>query len=129
MTISEKELSQHVVSLARMLGWKVARWPTWRPTGTDPGVPDLLLVRDGVILLIELKAEKGKLSEAQKEWLEASGGQILVYRPQDWFSGMVERLLRHGDVHAHCADEYHRCGDGGGPGEAHRYGDARAVDA
>ena len=119
--ISEKELSQHVVNLAKMLGWKVARWPTWRPTGTDAGVPDLLLVRDGVILLIELKAASGRLSEAQEAWLEASGGQILVYRPDDWFSGEIERLLRHGDPHAHCADEYHRCGDGGGPGVAARY--------
>jgi hypothetical protein len=117
-SITEKELSQWTLDLARLLGWKVARWPTWHSTGTDSGVPDLLLAREGVVLLVELKRETGKLSPAQEEW--AQHAPVLVYKPSDWLSGEIERVLRHG-VHAHCADEFHRCGDGGGPGEAHRY--------
>jgi hypothetical protein len=93
-SVSEKELSQWVVDLARLLQWKVARWPTWHSTGTDSGVPDLLLARDGVVLLIELKREGGKLSPAQEEW--AAHAPVLVLRPSDWLSGEIERVLRHG---------------------------------
>lgn len=100
-SISEKELSQFVVDLARLLGWKVARWPTWRATGTDPGVPDLLLVRNGRLIFAELKTEKGKVSEAQEDWLNdlsvaAMGADVELYiwRPSSWLSGEIEKVLR-----------------------------------
>ena len=104
--ISEKELSQHVVNLAKMLGWKVARWPTWRPTGTDAGVPDLIMVREGQVLFVELKAEKGKLTPAQEDWAYQIDGAYhgsadaypwrpwyYVWRPADWFGGKIDAVL------------------------------------
>lgn len=95
--ITEKQLSQHVVSLARALGWKVARWPTWRSTGTAPGVPDLLLARRGRVILAELKAERGALRPEQEEWARAvlgSGAEWCVWRPARWLSGEIEADLR-----------------------------------
>lgn len=98
-SMTEKALSQHVVNLARMLGWRVARWPTWRATGTDPGVPDLVCARDGRAVFFELKREDGKLSDAQYEWIKALGdnmgrAEVYVVRPSDWLAGKVDTVLR-----------------------------------
>lgn len=99
-SMSERDLSQHVVSLARVLGWKVARWPTWRATGTDPGVPDLIMARNGVVILAELKAVGGKLSPAQEAWASAiADGPVesaiyYLWTPEHWLNGGIEDVLR-----------------------------------
>jgi hypothetical protein len=91
-SVSEKEFSGWVVDLARLLQWRVARWPTWHSTGTDSGVPDLLLARDGVVLLVELKREAGKLSLPQQDW--AQHALVYVWRPSQWLDGTIEKVLR-----------------------------------
>ena len=112
--MTERELSQAVVDLARALGWLVARWPTWRPTGTDPGVPDLLMLhgesahprwhaayKPARIIVAELKTEKGRLSAAQHAWLDVLADAayesverhniiVCVWRPSDLLSGRIE---------------------------------------
>lgn len=104
-SMSERDLSQHVVNLARMLGWLVHRDPTWRATGADPGYPDLTLIRDGKVWFIELKTERGTVTDAQRRWgshITVSGKlapsrwrpSYRVYRPSDWLSGTIERVLR-----------------------------------
>jgi len=120
-TMSEKTLSQRVVERARARGWKVARWPAWRATGTDPGVPDLLLARGGVVIFAELKTQKGTLSPAQGDWFnelqlvqEAIMGfsglpyeprankipaqcaaifGVYIWRPMDLLDGSLEEVL------------------------------------
>ena len=48
-----------------------------------------MLARDGVVLLIELKSEKGEISPGQKEWHKAVQGDGIVtaswfvFRPSD----------------------------------------------
>jgi hypothetical protein len=37
----------------------------------EPGFPDLVLVRGETLWLVELKADRGKLSAAQREWYDA----------------------------------------------------------
>lgn len=80
-----------VVQLAELHGW---RW--WHDNDSrrnKSGFPDLVLVRDGVLIFAELKTEKGRVSPAQTEWLAAlelvghdSVGvvQVHVWRPRDW---------------------------------------------
>lgn len=92
---TERELSDAIVDAARKLGWLVARWPTWRATGTYAGVPDLLLARGGRCLHIELKTEKGRLSEHQEAWRAAlPEADYRLYRPSDWVGGIIEEELR-----------------------------------
>src|SRR5690242_11989769 len=79
-SVTERELSQWCVDLAHTLGWRVARWPTFRATATDPGVPDLLLARDGMLLAVELKTDAGRLSEHQEAWIAAAGVYATVWR-------------------------------------------------
>ena len=93
--LSEKAFSQQVYDLARLLGWVIVRFPTWRPTGTTPGFPDIMAVRRGRIILAELKAEDGKLTPAQRKWLwtlAEAGAEVYVFKPSMW--PQVERVLR-----------------------------------
>lgn len=69
LAITEKQFSQQVVDLARLLGWKVYR--QWTSIHSPKGFPDLTMVREDRLVFAELKSEQGKLTEAQAEWLEA----------------------------------------------------------
>lgn len=101
--ITEKQLSDNIVSLARMLGWLVHRDPTWRATGADPGYPDLTLVRERQVIFAELKSEKGSLTDDQWAWVNALVGiavdthpvvRMCVWRPSQWLDGTIEAVLR-----------------------------------
>ncbi len=97
--ISEADLLRSVIELAHIFGWKVqhtrpARLGNgqWRTAiQGDAGGPDLTLARHGVFILAELKSEHGKLSPEQQEWQEAG---VLLWRPGDWLSGNIEKILR-----------------------------------
>lgn len=81
--VTEREWQQQVVRLARTLGWTV--WHCHDARRTVPGLPDLILIRDRVVF-VELKTERGRLSDAQAEWqrrLEAAGAETHVWRPSD----------------------------------------------
>jgi hypothetical protein len=75
--LTEKEWQAQVVSLAKQMSWKI--YHPYRSDRSEPGWPDLCLVRDR-FLAIELKTEKGKLSDAQKDWIRALlNAQVEVY--------------------------------------------------
>ena len=81
--LTEKEWQAQVVELARTLGWR--HYHTYRSKRSPSGFPDLVLVRDRVVFL-ELKREKGKLTDDQKGWLralEAAHAEAYVVRPRD----------------------------------------------
>ncbi len=88
--LSERDFTTKVIDRAKAMGWKVfhprpARTAHgWRTAGqgTPQGFPDLSLAQDGVVLFVELKSQKGKLTDEQKDWLLHTNGA--VWRPQDW---------------------------------------------
>jgi len=103
-SMSEADLQQNVISLARAQGWLVAHF---RPGMTKrgnwvtavqydaAGFPDLVLVKDRVIY-VELKAELGKLTDVQEVWMSAlnhAGEDTFVWRPSHWMNGTIERVL------------------------------------
>ena len=101
--LSEKQLSQCIVDLAQLLGWRSYR--TWRSLHSPAGFPDLVMVRKGQLIFAELKSDKGRLTPAQQEWLDAlhevgdynDSVRTYLWRPADWFAGRVdEALLDHG---------------------------------
>jgi len=55
---------------------------------TDPGFPDLVLVRAGRLVVVELKSESGRVTSAQLAWLSdlssVPGLEIFLWRPSDW---------------------------------------------
>lgn len=102
---SEDELQTRIISLARATGWKVAHFRKARTKrgwvtpvqGDGKGFPDLLMVRRDRQLVAELKSEKGIVDIEQLGWLDAlaaTGTPALIWRPRDWLSGEIERVLR-----------------------------------
>lgn len=98
---SEAHFTQRVIQTARWHGWKVTHF---RPSRTqsgrwatavqgDIGSPDLLLARDGDVLLAELKTDTGRLRPEQREWLAHLGDRAVVWRPRDW-DAVLTRLAR-----------------------------------
>ena len=85
LTLTEAEFQEMIVDRARALSWRVHhdRGDYRQSIAGDPGFPDLCLARDGVVLFVEVKAEKGKTTPAQDAWIEALPG-ALVARPSDW---------------------------------------------
>ncbi len=92
----ESDYQRRIIDLAKTCGWRVMHIrdaPTRSGgyatpvTADGKGWPDLTLCRGADLLFIEVKAAKGKLSEAQERWLDAlaaTGAEVFVCRPSDW---------------------------------------------
>ena len=70
--VTEKAFESQVKDLAKLFGWKyyhpfLSKW-------SERGYPDITLVKeneDGTasLLFLELKSERGKVTEAQQQWI------------------------------------------------------------
>lgn len=106
--ITERAFMAQVVTYARLMGWTV-----WHDEATNAarrcsscgtvrrtprnaaGLPDLILVRRPRVVWAELKSERGKLSDEQRDWIDAllgCGQEMFVWRPSDW--SVIEKVLR-----------------------------------
>lgn len=125
--ISEAELQAAIVEYAQRSGWLVNWIPDWMFSlavksmargrrgdrqWSPPGFPDLVLMqglrdqREPVrLIFVELKSEKGVFREPQQDWLLAlirvPGIEVYAWRPEDWTSGTVERVLQNGPMPDH----------------------------
>src|SRR3990167_5240904 len=95
---------RQVIELAKLMGWMVhhdrtvmersGKWAT--PIQGDPGFPDLVLARNGRVLFVELKRERGKLTAEQQNWrwaLGRVGRNAHIWYPSMWDS-IVELLAK-----------------------------------
>ena len=84
--VKEKDFQKAVVRQARAWGWRVHY--TTISYRSQPGWPDLFMVRGDRLLAVELKTMKGKVSDEQEAWLavlEATGKvETEVWRPDSW---------------------------------------------
>jgi hypothetical protein len=106
--LSERGFEQQVIAYATLMGWHV-----WKDRATNAprrcdacgselhvarnpaGWPDLVLIRRPRIVFLELKAQRGGLTDAQAACigeLTACGQEVYLARPSDW--SKLERLLR-----------------------------------
>lgn len=83
---TERGFSAAVIALARLHKWLV--YHTRLSLGSEAGFPDLVLVRPGDVLFIELKTMTGKLTPAQQHWqdvlAQCPGVEVAIWRPSDW---------------------------------------------
>jgi spermidine/putrescine-binding protein len=92
--VKEKDWLAQVRQLARLHGWRV--FHAYDPILTDPGFPDLVLVRERVIFA-ELKGPRGRVSERQWEWIDAlmaAGAEVYIWHPDD-IDEVIETLREH----------------------------------
>lgn len=98
--MSEADFQKRVLDLAKLCRWRAVhirpvaigngRWAT--PYQGDAGLPDLILARDGRVILVELKTDTGKPSLDQKAWLTAAGLNGYLWSPKDWAA--IETTLK-----------------------------------
>lgn len=90
--ITEKAWMGTVLDAARLYGWEA--YHTYDSRRSQPGFPDLILVRGPRMLVIELKTERGKVSPAQVDWLarleDVREVSVMVARPSQWDDVLVE---------------------------------------
>lgn len=101
--INEREFQDQLIELARLFNWRVVHFRPartihgWRTPvqGDGKGFPDTLLLREGRLIVAELKADKGKPTIEQEAWLDswkAVGAESYVWRPGDLED--IVKLLR-----------------------------------
>ena len=108
--MTEAEFQRAVIDLAIMCGWRVhhartvqdaaGRWQT--AISGHPGFPDLVLAHHTKgVLYVELKAERGRLSEWQQRWQQAlePTGRYRLWRPIDWPT--ISSTLQRGPTATH----------------------------
>lgn len=96
---TEAEFMGQVIELAQLRGWRVHHtrpaWTSkgWRsPIQGSVGFPDLVLVRKcgkyARVILAELKSDKGRLTDEQREWIRllegCKGVETYIWRPRMW---------------------------------------------
>lgn len=93
--MSEAALQENVAAAARVMGWMA--YHTYRSTRSEPGFPDWVFLKGNRMVVAELKSTTGKTTAAQEQWLAAfrlvPGCEAYVWRPWDWLSGDVMRVL------------------------------------
>ena len=82
--ITERQWQEQVEELAAMLGWK--KYHTWNSIKSDPGFPDLVLVRPPRLIFAELKVDGKKPDARQLAWLDdvrECGVQSYLWYPEE----------------------------------------------
>ena len=99
-SMTEAQLKERVLTLAHAAGWRIYHRPArYQRNGGGSGYPDLTLARHGQVIWIELKADKGVMSDAQVAWSDALGeARCHVIRSEDIESGRIGRLLANGTL-------------------------------
>ena len=96
--VKEADFQAAVIELAELQGWRVFHPHDSRKS--QPGFPDLTMVRDGRLIFAELKTNTGKITADQAIWLSdlsyvakiAQGNistrhpvmAVKVWQPSDW---------------------------------------------
>jgi len=107
VTQSEKDFSSFFEDALRLYGWRFFHqrpaYERGRPRNAqtgDPGFPDYVCAKNGRVLFVELKSDKGRVSPNQRAWLDAIMPvdspftyvrSAHVFRPKDW-DAVVELL-------------------------------------
>lgn len=91
---TEAEFQNAVIHLALLAGWQVmhvrasiSRGGRWATTTSIPGWPDLVILGHHQALFIELKSERGRLTNEQSQLLDQlrdAGLDARCWRPADW---------------------------------------------
>ena len=93
---TEDEFRASVVDMATRFKWRVYHVLDSRKSiKQGNGFPDLVLLRRGQLMFVELKTKDGRLEPKQVEWrdeLREAGQDWRLWRPADMDA--IERILR-----------------------------------
>lgn len=102
---SEKGFQEAVLAFARLHDWLC--YHTHDSRRSEPGFPDLCMVKNGLLIFAELKVGRNGLSPAQRKWVDRLTDvqtdacvdhqepvRVYVWYPDDWET--IERVLGRG---------------------------------
>ena len=92
--MSEKELQALIIELAELKGWLV--YHTHDSRRSNPGFPDLCMVKWKRVVFAELKTQKGRRTPKQIVWgesLQLSDAEYYLWRPLDWLDRTVAKVI------------------------------------
>lgn len=96
--IPEKAFQASLVRLARLLDYHV--YHPFDSRRSEAGFPDLVLLRPPRLIFVEVKSERGRVTEAQRAWLDALRGcpsvEAYVWRPSD--ADRAYQILQRGEA-------------------------------
>jgi VRR-NUC domain len=91
---TEAGFQRFVVEAAELYGWR--EYHTFDSRRSQPGFPDLVLVRRPRVIFAEVKTDKGLLSGAQADWLDdldqCQRVETYIWRPA--LRGLIVDVLR-----------------------------------
>ena len=98
VAVEEADFQAAVIELAELQGWRV--YHTHDSRGSQPGFPDLTMVRRQRLIFAELKCEDGYPTDEQTAWLtdlgrvadeiqqnsiiSPTGLEVYLWHPSDW---------------------------------------------
>jgi Holliday junction resolvase len=86
--VTETDIRRQIQDYLRIRGWFV--FYILQGLGAYKGIPDLIAVKNGRVLFIELKTPRGRQSDYQRKFqanLEAAGGEYVLCRGVDDLQG------------------------------------------
>lgn len=89
--ITEKAWMAQVIELAQRLKWAV--YHTHDSRRSAPGFPDLVMLRDGRMIVCELKTLRGKLTDDQRFWLDQFAQCDGVERVEVWRPNQLQEIV------------------------------------
>lgn len=90
-SMKEKDFQEQVKYVARSHGWLV--YHTHDSRRSEPGFPDLVMVRDDEVIFVELKSETGRVSPSQRKWLDALSNARRVRVPPVWRPSDMDDIM------------------------------------
>lgn len=66
---TERQLQDTLWTCAKRCGWDA--YHTHDSRRSEPGFPDLVCVKQGRILFLEIKKQRGRVSPEQRRWIDA----------------------------------------------------------
>jgi hypothetical protein len=85
--VPEKAFMEQIRQEARMAGWLT--YHTHNSQRSEPGWPDLALIKERRLVFIETKKQTGKVTAEQQRWIDElntvdGAVEAYVFRPSDW---------------------------------------------
>jgi VRR-NUC domain len=83
-SMTEKQFEGRLVEIAEAFGWD--HYHPWLSIHSPTGWPDEAFLKPPQLIFVEVKSEKGKLTERQEYFiglLRACGQRVYVWRPSD----------------------------------------------
>ena len=91
---TESSIMKGIMQALSFKGWQIFRMPP--AIYAKAGIPDLIAIKQGMHVWIEVKREDGKLSPAQERYIQLlseAGAEVIVARSVDYAVSKCEAII------------------------------------